>query len=667
MRRAVNDKWCMTASEAPLLVEHREELIYLLTEAAEIEHGLMCCYLYAAFSLKSDASEGLSEEELSAVLRWRRTLLDVAREEMVHLALVNNLLSAVGGSPHLARPNFPVAPGYHPAGVTVSLAPFDVATIDHFVFLERPEGVELADGKGFGTARAYERTFQRGRIVASAQDYATVGHLYRGVHEGLVELARTHGEADLFVGDSRLQVGADLFSMAGVSKVVDLASALAAIETIVTQGEGSPADTATGHFRRFSEVQSELAALLRKNPSFVPARPAARNPVMRRPVTAADRVWVEAEPAATLLDLANGAYLFMARALDVLFSRPELSPEARAVVSDASVTAMYALVPLAEHLTTLPANPELPGVNAGLTFTMQRSVAAPPEPHAAFRTLRENAAVLALGYQTHARGISPRLDAAIEGLSALASRFADGPRTVPPPVATDARAAAPPTAVPPPSGPSPSIEQARGKSLLLRFEAKRCIHARHCVLSAPKVFLANTPGEWIFPDEAHVETLVTVAHDCPSGAITYQRLDAGPDESAPEVNVLRVRENGPLGVHAELALEGQSPMFRATLCRCGASKNKPFCDSSHAAAGFAASGEPKTDTVDPLLRRNGPLTIVPRKDGPLAVQGNLEICAGTGRTVRRTTQCVLCRCGGSKTKPFCDGTHRSNGFTADGT
>ncbi len=653
--------------EAPLLVEHREELIYLLTEAAEIEHGLMCCYLYAAFSLKSDASEGLSDDELAAVLRWRRTLLDVAREEMVHLALVNNLLSAVGGSPHLARPNFPVAPGYHPAGVVVSLAPFDVATVDHFVFLERPEGVELPDGKGFGAARAYERTFRRGRIVASAQDYATVGHLYRGVSEGLVELARVHGETGLFVGDPRLQVGPDLFSLPGMTKVVDLASALAAIETIVTQGEGSPTDTATGHFRRFTAVQSELAALLAKNPAFVPARPVARNPVMRRPVATADRVWVEAEPAATLLDLANGAYLFMARALDVLFSRPELSTEARAVVSDASVTAMYALVPLAEHLTTLPANSALPGVNAGLTFTMQRSVAAPPEPHAAFRTLRENAAVLALGYQAHARGISPRLDAAIEGLSALADRFADGPRTVPPPPAR-ATAAQPPAATAAVvTGPAPAVEEARGKKLLLRFEAKRCIHARHCVLSAPKVFLANTPGAWIFPDEAHVETLVTVAHDCPSGAITYARLDEGPAESAPEVNVLRVRENGPLAVHAEIALQGQRPMFRATLCRCGASKNKPFCDGTHAAVEFTASGEPKTDAASPLLRRDGPLTVVPRRDGPLAVQGNLEICAGTGRTVRRTTQCVLCRCGGSKTKPFCDGTHRTNGFTAEGT
>jgi hypothetical protein len=52
-------------------------------------------------------------------------------------------------TPHFQRPNFPVVPGYHPAGVVVSLAPFDPATLDHFVFLERPEGVDAKDGAGF--------------------------------------------------------------------------------------------------------------------------------------------------------------------------------------------------------------------------------------------------------------------------------------------------------------------------------------------------------------------------------------------------------------------------------------------------------------------------------------------------------------------------------------
>jgi CDGSH-type Zn-finger protein len=130
------------------------------------------------------------------------------------------------------------------------------------------------------------------------------------------------------------------------------------------------------------------------------------------------------------------------------------------------------------------------------------------------------------------------------------------------------------------------------------------------------------------------------------------------------VNVARIRENGPLALHAELEIEGPrgGSMFRATLCRCGASKNKPYCDGSHAAVPFVASGEPPTEPTDPLPTRGGRLRVLPTKDGPLMVDGNLEICAGTGRTVKRVTSARLCRCGGSSKKPFCDGTHARIGF-----
>ena len=210
------------------------------------------------------------------------------------------------------------------------------------------------------------------------------------------------------------------------------------------------------------------------------------------------------------------------------------------------------------------------------------------------------------------------------------------------------------------------MEVAHGKSLSVLFEGKRCIHSRGCVLDAPTVFLANTPGEWIFPDTASVETLVGVAHGCPSGAIRYQRHDGGEEESAPPVNVARIRENGPLAINAAVELEGHGALLRATLCRCGASKNKPFCDASHVAAGFSASGEPATGITDALAQRDGALAITPRKNGPLAMRGNLEVCAGTGRVIGRVTQAAFCRCGGSQNKPYCDGTHAKNGFQADG-
>jgi CDGSH-type Zn-finger protein/uncharacterized Fe-S cluster protein YjdI len=211
---------------------------------------------------------------------------------------------------------------------------------------------------------------------------------------------------------------------------------------------------------------------------------------------------------------------------------------------------------------------------------------------------------------------------------------------------------------------SDKIEEYRGESVTIRFDGSKCIHSRHCVLGLPGVFVANANGPWIRPDAASVEEIVALAHTCPSGAITYERHDGGQAERPPDVNVIRVLENGPLAVRADLRIDGQEPLRRATLCRCGASTNKPFCDGSHVASGFRATGEPPTDAVDPLEERGGVLEITPFPDGPLGVKGSVEICAGTGRAISRTRSTALCRCGHSQSKPFCDGSHRKVGFKA---
>lgn len=214
---------------------------------------------------------------------------------------------------------------------------------------------------------------------------------------------------------------------------------------------------------------------------------------------------------------------------------------------------------------------------------------------------------------------------------------------------------------------SQGIEEVRGKKILVRFEAKRCVHTRHCVLERPDVFVPNVKGEWIHPDAVPVEEVVKVAERCPSGAIRYERLDGGPAEAAPVVNVVRVRENGPLAFAAALEIAGEDPGVRATLCRCGASQRKPFCDGTHATIGFEATGEPPSKDSSALAVRDGALVVTPQKNGPLRVQGNLEIVSGTGRTIERTTEAWLCRCGQSRKKPFCDSSHRKAGFVADGS
>src|SRR6185369_435629 len=164
-------------------------------------------------------------------------------------------------------------------------------------------------------------------------------------------------------------------------------------------------------------------------------------------------------------------------------------------------------------------------------------------------------------------------------------------------------------------------EDYRGTQIVVRFDGRKCIHSRNCVLGRPDVFVPNAPGPWIRPDNASAETIAGIAHACPSGAITYERLDGGANETPPIVNTVRVRENGPLAFNALLAIDGEPAGVRATLCRCGASKQKPFCDGSHTTAAFAASGEPPTHDSGALAVRDGTLTVTPLRNGPLKVDG----------------------------------------------
>ncbi len=211
---------------------------------------------------------------------------------------------------------------------------------------------------------------------------------------------------------------------------------------------------------------------------------------------------------------------------------------------------------------------------------------------------------------------------------------------------------------------SDEIEEVRAPRVLVRFEGKRCIHSRNCVLSRPDVFVPNVEGDWLHPERATPEEIAALALACPSGAIRFQRTDGGPDEAPPLVNVMRIRENGPNALSANMRIVGHGSALRATLCRCGASQNKPFCDGRHTAAGFVATGEPAPGKMSTLEARDGELTIEPMVDGPLQVTGNLEICTGTGHTIAKVSKTALCRCGQSSTKPFCDGTHKRTGFRA---
>ena len=361
--------------EADIVIGPREQLFHLLAEASEIEHTLMCSYLYAAFSLKGPAVEELSAPETAAVMRWRKQILGVATEEMVHLLLVSNLSIALGGRPHFGRPNFPVAPGYFPSGVTVKLTPFSDATLDHFIFLERPRGADHRDGEGFEAENNYERAEAHYGLMPSVQDYATIGHLYDALRANLTASANRLGEHALFIGPVAAQVGPDAVQLDGVATICDLRSALAAIDTIVEQGEGSRANIEDSHYQRFLNMQSEYRELLNRNPSFAPSWPVAESPVMRRPPEPEDKVFIDDPRAAQVLDFANAVYGLLIRFLLQAFGRqgPSASAVQRGYIG-AAIDLMHVMGRVCAALTTLPASPARPGLNAGMSFTMLRSV-----------------------------------------------------------------------------------------------------------------------------------------------------------------------------------------------------------------------------------------------------------------------------------------------------
>jgi CDGSH-type Zn-finger protein/uncharacterized Fe-S cluster protein YjdI len=627
----------------------------------------MCTYLYAMWSLKHETAEDVSPEELKAIESWRTSLRQVALEEMLHLALVNNILAATGASPHLWRPEFPVRCGWFPADVVMRLAPFCEHTVDHFMYIERPEGIVLRDGAGFDHPDHHPRAARPELLSPTPRDYASQGQLYHSILRGLGRLVDEIGEENVFVGHGEAQIGAAEFALPGLFKIGNLESARRAVEEIVQQGEGAPAHRDGSHYQRFAAIKDEMARLRRTNPTFEPARPVLSNPSIDNPMAQPDVALISDPLTSKVVDLGNALYALMMRTFAQVLSPAPLPRELRVGLSAAASELMTAMSGVAEAATRLPAGPEHDGATAGLTFSLSLSSGQLVQRCAA-QILGERVGELAnaaakLEASVPLPGVAARLRAVSGAFKTLHEQFEEHLTFAVDNVAKLKSKAMKPQPGEPHAGEDPNVAQT--KDITLRFDGSRCIHSRHCVLGAPSVFLANVKGAWLHPETVSVEKCVAIAHACPSGAITYERHDGKAQETAPDVNVLRIRENGPYAVHAEIALADQRTMTRATLCRCGKSMNKPFCDNSHRTAAFVATGEPATLASDPLAARDGKLKITPQSDGPLLVLGCLEICSGTGRTVFRCENARLCRCGGSANKPFCDGTHVRIGFRSE--
>jgi hypothetical protein len=352
---------------------------------------------------------------------------------MLHLALVQNLLTAVGAGSAFERPNFPLPPHAYPAGIRMELLPLDEQALRHFIYLERPDGMDMADQDALAAmdkAAPLPRA-DEDEISPRLQDFETIGELYRAIEIGFDRLSEKLGEDRLFLGPRSAQAVVGHFPLPNLAAVTDLASAHAAIDTIVEQGEGARGEWREAHFGRLITVLDEYLDLRDVEPSFEPARPVLAACVRERE----DGIPVPliSDPfTSRSVDLLNAVYEVILQLLARYFAHTDETEDHLGILAEVSVGLMKTVVkPLGGLVTRLPVGPEYPGRTAGPTFELFYGVDfLLPHRDAAWAVMEERMRLLAeLG--TRCREVCsplylPTLTKITDALVDLADQLAEG-------------------------------------------------------------------------------------------------------------------------------------------------------------------------------------------------------------------------------------------------
>lgn len=366
-------------------VSSRSDLLSLLSEACELEHGLACSYLYAAFTLKRDLIEGdMTWQQLQLVRKWAAQIYFVASQEMLHLAQAWNLLAAIGGTPYYLRPNFPQGTKYYPLHLSLALEPFGHRTLQRFIFYESPQRVS-AD-------RVYASALKLDHDGSPQFEFHSVGELYSLIKSGF----ETIPESKLFIAPRDRQVGQELVDFPDIVKVINRDTAQHAIDMIMHQGEGTGVDRADCHFGMFHNILDELLEEERNSRksgnAFIPERPAIKNPSaqFRGDYGAPESNEIEDEYTREVAQLFDSLYNLMLRMLSYVFSN---STGDAALLRQFARTAIAmmptVLLPLGEALTLLPAGLRYGRQTAGPGFGISRHVPLSPDPKVASTLVQE--------------------------------------------------------------------------------------------------------------------------------------------------------------------------------------------------------------------------------------------------------------------------------------
>ena len=372
-------------------VRTRADLVSLLTTAAEIEHSLMVQYLFAALTMKQSTDEGLTEHQLIRVAHWEKQVLAVARQEMEHLGLVANLLTAIGAAPSLTRPNFPYATSLY--GHRMALTRFSQEAVHKFACFEMPQ-------KGDDVITCPSPP------DPSAPGPASIVELYTAIRDGFCTLAAQPEPLFLVGADHQLggrALGTDfprVGAMGGgydvfMSTVTDLPSALAAVDLIIEQGEAATTEGDEGHFFAFKGILDEYSTLRAEDPDFEPARKVVDNPT----TDAGQGVSTLTAPrAVACAGLFDASYRTMLRFLLRLLISTDESPEESSALTAVAFFPLMTMVirPLAEVLTALPAHSPDDGWRAGPPFALDGSVGFLPHREAAWTVLEQELSQLAV-------------------------------------------------------------------------------------------------------------------------------------------------------------------------------------------------------------------------------------------------------------------------------
>jgi hypothetical protein len=352
-------------------VRTRSDLLRLLCEAAELEHGIACSYLYAGFSLKRDLSEGgMTWEEQQMVRRWAAQIYFVASQEMLHLALVWNLTTSIGGTPYYLRPNFPQEPSYYPLKVPLKLEPFSAKSLRRFVKYEHPS-------EPTPTEDEVKALLEEAGEDEEEFSFESIGEMYELIKQGFEGI----DEKELFIGGRTLQMTPELVHFPDLVAVVDRKSARRAIEEITEQGEGRKGHRENSHFVAFVTMLRQLMAARKSGSGFSPARPAMQNPSAGLALGyGANPNPIDNPLAGRVAGLFDSTYSLMLRMLAWSFEFDSVGVEdqLKKFCSTAIDFMPRVLLPLGEGLMLMPAGDKYPGKTAGPGFGLTRHVMLPP-------------------------------------------------------------------------------------------------------------------------------------------------------------------------------------------------------------------------------------------------------------------------------------------------